>query len=323
MEANKEKFVFYLKIILSMLVTIAWSTWIINLPKAKNKKPSIVIEEDLQKDALSNKDKTITQKKEENIKSPNLKLTTSSKEPVKQTQKAEKETKIKPTEKVELPKLANLEMPKNAKEQNKKETNKPKKDTTATENKKTQPSKDEKTQKIPTTKPEANIKLNLPTIAGATRQALLKNKSESPPTKNDISLREKIPIDKDGFKTQARDLIQATNESKEDTDFNETWLPKYITEKKEMKAKTESIINSLDLIASQLELEGIINNPGEINAAIIRNKKNNSIEILKIGEEYKGLKLLEVNKNEIKLVNESLNKTYIKKTISNAEKNKN
>ena len=316
MEPNKENFIFYLKIILSMLVIIAWSVWIINLPKAENKKPTITIEKDLQKD-IKNKEK------EENSKSPDLKLTTTLKEPTKQNQKAEKTTARKSTEKVELPKLANLEMPKSIKEQNNKESNQPKKDTIATENKKTQPSKDEKTQKAPSTKPDANIKLNLPTIAGATRQALLKNKAESPSTKNDISLREKIPVNKDGFKAQARELLQASNEPKEDSDFNESWLPKYITEKKELKAKTETIITNLDLIASQLELEGIINNPGEINAAIIRNRKNNSIEILKIGEEYKGLKLLEINKNEIKLVNESINKTYIKKVINNAEKKKN
>ncbi len=308
MELNKENFIFYLKITLSILVIIAWFFWIINLPKAENKKSIIALKEEPEKDI-----------KEESIKSLDLKLATTGKEIVKQNQKAI-EVKSMAAQKVDLPKLANLEIPK-SKEQNNKGIIPPNKDISVKENKKEQIAKDEKIQKAVDSTPETNIKLNFPTIAGATRQALLKNKSEPSTKKSDISLRDKIPINKDELKTQTRKIFHASNQPKEDFDFNESWLPKYITEKNEMKTKAENVTNSLDLIASQLELEGIINNPEGVNAAIIRNRKNNSIEILKIGEEYKGLKLLEVNKNEIKLVNESINKTYIKKIINNTEKN--
>lgn len=68
-----------------------------------------------------------------------------------------------------------------------------------------------------------------------------------------------------------------------------------------------------DQIASQIELVGLINNLNEAGAAIIKNKINNKIEILKKGEEYEGLIISEIKANEVTFVNESLNKTYIKR----------
>ena len=56
-----------------------------------------------------------------------------------------------------------------------------------------------------------------------------------------------------------------------------------------------------------------MSNPNNESTAIIRDRTNNYIEILKKGSKYKGLKLLEINKNEIVLLDEALNKTYIKK----------
>ena len=176
----------------------------------------------------------------------------------------------------ELPKLVNL-IPKKEKEIEK------------------QRNKDEEIQK------SSHIAvINFPYIAQATRKALLSNNlpSSNPTTIPEISLRKKIQI-----------------KNKQETNLEMDWLPKYVIASKQLTTKAESATNNLDKIVNQLELVGLIQNPDGKGAAIIRNKTNNKIEILKPGEEYQELKLLEIKNTEIILGNLNLNKTYTKKII--------
>lgn len=154
-----------------------------------------------------------------------------------------------------------------------------------------------------------SINLNLPMTAGATREALLNKAKQLQISKGNSGLRGKVAIKKDSFK----------KESSYNDEFKESWLPKYLVEKDELKNKLESITRNLDSIANQLELEGIIKNPHGQDAAIIRNTETNDVEILKKGEEYKGLKLLGITNNEVRLGNESINKVYTKKLINKGQ----
>ncbi len=138
--------------------------------------------------------------------------------------------------------------------------------------------------------PKEMINVNLPNIASATRKALLKNNSESKQeAEHNLPLRKGIPVEKNRLKPVS---IKSN--------LDEGWLPK-------------DALENLDKLAEQIELAGIVNKPNGESTAIIRNKSNNYIEILKKGDEYKGLKLLEISKNEVILGNQALNKMYAKK----------
>jgi len=132
---------------------------------------------------------------------------------------------------------------------------------------------------------KAMINLNLPNIASATRKALITQ--EALPTGQISLLRKGIKIEKDKLKPA---LIYLKNEA-----------------------------DILDTIAEQIELAGIVNKPNGESTVIIRNKSNNYIEILRKGDEYQGLKLLEINKSEVVLRSDRLNKTYIKKINTGEE----
>lgn len=149
-------------------------------------------------------------------------------------------------------------------------------------------------------KSEANI--NLSNITSATRKALMSQGETT--TSEKPKLREKAHVDKTKFKTA---------ESVLETNPSEGWLPKYSQESNKSRPETNNALNNSDDIASQLILVGLIQNPNETGAAIIKNKATNKVEILKKGEEYQGLKLIEINNNEVILGNENLNKRYIKK----------
>ena len=157
-------------------------------------------------------------------------------------------------------------------------------------------------------KPAPTIKL--PEIASATRKALLNNKPIITPTNthessNETSLRKEIPIERSHHKP----ILQKTLE---DSSQDNSWLPKYILETKESLPKIENANNNLDQIANQLELTGLIENPNGEKAAIFKNKMNNQTEILKQGQEYLNLKVIEISQDQVTLGNESLNKKYIK-----------
>ena len=169
----------------------------------------------------------------------------------------------------------------------------------------------------PISKPESNllkemINLNLPETASATRKALLNNNKRNQEiliAEYGSPLRKLIAVEKNKLKPvsinlkESKDLVQKIN-------LSESWLPKY-TEEKIKETEPKNITNNPDNIAEQIELAGIVNKPNSESTVIIRNKTNNYIEILKKGDSYKGLKLLEINKNEIVL--SSKTKTYIKK----------
>ena len=84
--------------------------------------------------------------------------------------------------------------------------------------------------------------------------------------------------------------------------------------KKVTKGQTKVPALNLDHIASQLELVGLIKNQdNEAAAAIIKNRTNKKIDILRRGEEFEGLVLLDIKLNEVIFGGENLDKTYTKR----------
>ena len=152
------------------------------------------------------------------------------------------------------------------------------------------------------------IDLNLSEVAPATRKALSNNSKKKQdillPVGPALLLRKETPVEKSKLKPVLINL-------KENYDLGqriylrESWLP--------LESKPKNETEDLDIVAEQIELSGIVNNPNGESTAIIKNKTNNYVEVLKKGDNYKGLKLLEINKNEIVFGNEILNKTYIKR----------
>lgn len=148
-----------------------------------------------------------------------------------------------------------------------------------------------------TNTPKEKININIMDVASATKKALLTSNNNP----GDIELRNKASS------------LQFSEENLE-----ESWLPKYILESKHLTQTIQKTTNNLDQIANQLEVAGLINNPSGKSAVIIRNKANNKIKVLKEGEEYEGLKILQIKNNEVIFGNETLNKKYIKNIVSNA-----
>lgn len=131
-------------------------------------------------------------------------------------------------------------------------------------------------------------------------------------------LRKEIPLKKGIFRPLLQNLNKVAGLSTKDvvkTSSEISWLPRYLLETKEMVSGEEQVANNLNLIASQLELLGLIHDPTGEGAAIIRNVANNQIKILKKGDKYNELKLLEINKDEVILGNQGLSKTYVKKIV--------
>ncbi len=153
--------------------------------------------------------------------------------------------------------------------------------------------------------PKEMINLNLPEVASATRKALLTKSREILPEEHNLRLRKVVPVEKNKLKPVSINLKEnRNNDTGEKIYLDESWLP--------LESKSKDLIDQ-DKIAEEIELAGIVNKPNGESTVIIRNKANNYIEILKKGDKYKGLKLLEITKSGIVLVNETLNKTYIKK----------
>lgn len=156
-----------------------------------------------------------------------------------------------------------------------------------------------------TNTPKEKININIIDVASATKKALLTTNNNP----GDIRLRNKVPVKK---------IEPPQNLQFSDENLEESWLPKYILESKHLTQTIQKTTNNLDQIASQLEVAGLINNPQGKSAAIIRNKTNNKIKVLKEGEEYEGLKILQIKNNEVIFGNETLNKRYVKNIVSNA-----
>lgn len=150
--------------------------------------------------------------------------------------------------------------------------------------------------------------LMLVNIAEASRNALLKAKSHEKNNKETLDI---TPLRKELHTKaeQKKPVLQIINESSVGVNLLESWLPKYLIEDK--KINLEQIVNRLELI-------GLVNNLNGQTAAIIKNKTSNKINILKVGEEYQGLKIIEINKNENKIIlgNQTLNTTFTKQITS-------
>ena len=156
-----------------------------------------------------------------------------------------------------------------------------------------------------------DLNFNLPKFASATREVLL-NSAENKNNRTKTDLRNKINIEKSSLMPVSNTLIKRETAASEE-ELNISWLPKYLVQKKEIDERINDISNSLEKITSQLELVGIINNDDGNNAAIIKDKLNNKIEILKKKDEYQGLKITEITNEEVKFINPTINKTFIMK----------
>ena len=160
--------------------------------------------------------------------------------------------------------------------------------------------------------------------ASSTKKALQPDLQENKTIQTtDSNLREKATVDKSQLKPVLKTIKQNKEKEIFETSIEESWLPRYLLEAKEPKTgqtkdkKTEAGANiNLDEIANQLELSGLILNPDGQSAAIVKNKTTNKIKILKKGDEYLGLKVLDLKTGEITLRNKESDKTYIKKIVT-------
>lgn len=147
-------------------------------------------------------------------------------------------------------------------------------------------------------------------VTPATRKALENNTKKDNET--NLNLRNKFKITKNNLqsiqKIIKKDLISEIREEN-------TWLPHYLFKSNEINKSLANAQSNLDQIVNQLELIGLVNNPYDNSAAIIRNKLNNKIKILKAGEKYQELTLLKISSDEVLLGNEVLNKIYKKRII--------
>ena len=134
-----------------------------------------------------------------------------------------------------------------------------------------------------------------------------------------VKLRDKKAVDKSRQKQILKIIAQAANIGIAETETSKNWVPKYLEGKKELSSNIGNVQNNLDQIAGQLELIALIPGLNNTGTAIIRNKISNKIELLKKGEEFEGLQLLEITANQITLGNQSLNKKYIKKLETNVQ----
>lgn len=155
--------------------------------------------------------------------------------------------------------------------------------------------------------------LALPKVAGETRNILV-NESLQAMIISDpimINLRKEIPLNMNSVNNAGI----ANNQN--DKVLN-NWLPKYIAEKKDIVATNTAPTNNIEQVLLDLEPTEIINSP--LNASRIvklRDRTNNKVETLKEGDVFRGLKLIEVKKDELVFLNESIKKTYIKKLSEN------
>lgn len=99
--------------------------------------------------------------------------------------------------------------------------------------------------------------------------------------------------------------------------IEDKWIPQYIRKRGILNSNINHAAKKLDKIAEQLEFIGLVNNPRESKAAIIKNTTTKEIKVVKIGEIYQQLKLQEINDTEIVLGNQNLNKKYFKRLKAN------
>ena len=317
-----------LRLVFTITIIFIWGFWLLSLPDEKNypvkKKyihktkrvkpitantPTIIKKTTGSNEQSSNLNsrnllKPINQKKLElKTEITNLSKITSSN----QQKKIVKEIKQKNTIKIkkeDIPKLASLVVTNPKKAESITNLSKPKITTKTTEQKTKSQSTTQNTKAITvqmakpqTTTKNTNLTIEQKTKLEATQPTTNQVKKINKPSQMNT---EETPIRNTAYPTVKEKIKEESAES----NLLETWLPRYIQE--------ENIIKNLDLAANQLELTGFIRNTAGNKAAIIKNKKNNTVEILEIGDEYEGLKLSEININNIVLSNQRYEKKYTK-----------
>ena len=126
----------------------------------------------------------------------------------------------------------------------------------------------------------------------------IKSPKEEPPANiTKLALRKKVNVDKSQHSPILKKIINENNTR--DTRTIESWLPTPSQE----TSNIQSNQNNNDTI-HQIELVGLIYNPNGESAAILKNKTNNKIEILKTGDNIQELKVLEITTNQVLLLNE-------------------
>lgn len=293
---NREKISFCLKGLLCISWIALWSFWLTDFSKKEEKpahrKKITYITRIPEEIVLSTKPETPESK-------PNAKKTNETNKSVvnkKITNSLEKTKQIALQNKLEkeLPKPVTISKLKSEPEKNK--------IVPPSKNNKSEPEK---------TKTLEMINLTLPQTASATRKALI---VKEPVTinKNTAPLRKGAKIEREKLKPVSPNIKERNlDDLGQKLYLTDSWLTK--RENNETEFKAENKTDNSDKIAEEIELAGIVNKPNGQTTVIIKNKLNNYIEVLKKGDEYKGLKLIEINRNEIVLGNSSLTKTYIKK----------
>ncbi len=326
MKSNNYTIYFYLRILFCISIVLIWSLWLITRPEDKKHKSKFQTQSRIPKKIAQRKERKKNTEVSYNFKIPTEEVIAVQKsKQITEDTNQKQDTKEKPVDKrnnIEIvhqkqnvkEKLIDKKTEKEIARQKEDIKEKPNSKKNNTETVKQKQSNTQKaiattilTQPTPTnitsstpnpnsspgkTPSHTNIDINLPTIATATRKAL----SNTAPNNSTTTVKNKISAEK-----QNQKAFDPTN----DLNSNTSWLPEY-PEEKDSK--------DLDKIVEQLELTEIISTNNEkTNAAKIKNNISNKIEIVKQGDEYEGLKLIEVRINEIVLSNQNLNKTYIKK----------
>jgi len=296
---NRHKLILFFRIFFCTLLVTIWVIWLTNLPKPVPEQKTIP-EKHLPE---------ITFLGKESLQAEQIKKITSIKTTVTQEDTKQEETtkviaKTTPIPKAETKVIVKITpIPKAETKIIAKTAPSPKAEIKANTTALSSPTPQQQIKK-----PE--LVVNLPQVASATRNILL-NAKPTPQSmaalqaQSDTSLRKEVHIDR----AQHKPIYQKALIGNEQEEAENSWLPKYILETKE---KIEPASNNPDEIANQLELTGLIANPDGEKAAIFRNKSNNQTEILKQGQEYLNLKVIEITQEFVILENESLSKKYLK-----------
>ena len=294
MKLVNEKTRSYLRIFFCMVLIIIWAIWIINAPTSKRSSQEELILETTQEKKEVEAVSQMLEAENQMLEKQNTKL---------ETRNSKLETPMTVPKKVELPKLVDLQPKAQGKKLEVRSMNLEKQDP-------------DTNSQVTGLMPQIPV-VKLPEVAHATRKVLLQDNSDKDleSNKKEISLRKEIPINNSATQKSPAKGGSASGGKTEDK-IETSWLPKYIIEKNALPNTIKNLTNNLDHIAGQIDFTGLIKSIQGPGAAIIRNNANNTIEILKIGEEYKGLQLLEINENEITLGNPELEKRYIKKLVT-------
>lgn len=129
-----------------------------------------------------------------------------------------------------------------------------------------------------------------------------------------IKLRNEKAVKKDKQKLLITEFKKEINsKKKENLSLDDSWIPLYLSEREEVNAKRNDIINNLDSLINSIQLINILTNTNGKKVAVIKNIENSKVSYITAGEEFWGLKVDQIQDNEITLSNDLLNRKYTKR----------